>query len=112
VWGTGKPRREFMYVEDAADACVYLMRSYSGDGHVNVGTGSDLPIAEFAGLVRATVGFEGRIAFDSTRPDGTPRKVMDVSALRALGWTAPTPLEKGLKLYYEWFLANAATIRQ
>jgi GDP-L-fucose synthase len=112
VWGTGKPRREFMYVEDAADACMHLMQHYSGEGHINVGTGSDLSIAEFAELVRKTVGFEGHITFDSSRPDGAPRKVMDVSALRALGWAAPTSLEEGLKLYYAWFLANAATIRQ
>jgi GDP-L-fucose synthase len=112
VWGTGRPRREFMFVEDAADACVHLMRHYSGDGHVNVGTGSDVSIAEFAQLVRATVGFEGRIAFDASRPDGTPRKVMDVSALKALKWTAPTSLETGLKLYYQWFLANIAAIRE
>jgi GDP-L-fucose synthase len=112
VWGTGRPLREFMYVEDAADACVHLMKRYSGDAHVNVGTGSDIPIAEFAELVRATVGFEGRILYDAGRPDGTPRKVMDVSALKALGWTAPTSLEAGLKLYYQWFLANVAALRQ
>ncbi len=112
VWGTGRPRREFLYVEDAADACVHLMRHYSGEGHINVGTGSDVPIAEFAELVRATVCFEGRISFDPGRPDGAPRKVMDVSALRAMGWSAPTSLETGLKLYYQWFLANEAAIRQ
>jgi GDP-L-fucose synthase len=112
VWGTGRPRREFMHVEDAADACIHLMRHYSGDMHVNVGTGCDISIADFAGLVRATVGFEGRIAFDNGRPDGTPRKVMDVSVVKALGWSAPTTLEAGLKRYYEWFLANAAAIRE
>jgi GDP-L-fucose synthase len=112
VWGTGRPRREFMHVEDAADACVHLMRHYSGHTHVNVGTGTDVSIAEFAGLVRATVGFEGRIVFDTGRPDGAPRKVMDVAGLKALGWTAPTTLEAGLKLYYAWFLANAAAIRR
>jgi GDP-L-fucose synthase len=111
VWGTGRPRREFMHVEDAADACIHLMRHYSGEAHVNVGTGRDISIADFAGLVRETVGFEGRIAFDTSRPDGTPRKVMDVSVLTALGWIAPTTLEAGLKRYYEWFLANAASIR-
>jgi GDP-L-fucose synthase len=112
VWGTGRPLREFMYVEDAADACVHLMKHYSGEAHVNVGTGSDIPIAEFAERVRATVGFEGRIVYDAARPDGTPRKVMDVSALKALGWTAPTSLEAGLTLYYQWFLANVAGLRQ
>jgi GDP-L-fucose synthase len=112
VWGTGRPRREFMYVEDAADACVHLMRHYSGERHINVGTGSDVSIAEFARLVRATVGFEGRIVFDANRPDGTPRKVMDVSALKAAGWCARTSLQAGLALYYQWFLANSAAIRQ
>jgi GDP-L-fucose synthase len=112
VWGTGRPLREFMYVEDAADACVHLMKHYSGEAHVNVGTGSDISIAAFAERVRATVGFEGRITFDTGRPDGTPRKVMDVSSLKALGWTAPTSLEAGLKLYYQWFLGNVANIRQ
>jgi GDP-L-fucose synthase len=112
VWGTGRPRREFMYVEDAADACVHLMKHYSGEAHVNVGTGSDLSIAEFAEIVRATVGFEGALKFDTSRPDGTPRKVMDVSTLKALGWSAPTPLDEGLRRYYDWFLANIAAIRQ
>jgi GDP-L-fucose synthase len=112
VWGTGRPRREFMYVEDAADACVHLMRHYADHSHINVGTGKEIAIADFAELVCATVGFEGRISFDSDRPDGTRRKVMDVTALRGLGWVAPTSLEIGLKRYYQWFLANAATIRQ
>jgi GDP-L-fucose synthase len=112
VWGTGTPRREFMFVEDAADACVHLMKHYSGEAHVNVGTGSDVSIAEFAQLVRTTVGFEGRITFDTGRPDGAPRKVMDVSALEALGWTAPTGLAQGLGRYYAWFLANIAAVRQ
>jgi GDP-L-fucose synthase len=112
VWGTGQPQREFMYVEDAADACVHLMRHYSDHSHINVGTGKETTIGGFAELVRATVGFEGRISFDSDRPDGTPRKVMDVAALRGLGWIAPTSLETGLKWYYQWFLANATTIRQ
>ena len=112
VWGTGKPRREFMYVEDAADALVHVMRHYSADRHVNVGTGTDVSIAEFAALVRATVGYEGRLTFDPGRPDGMPRKVMDVSALKALGWTAPTSLESGLKHYYRWFLESAAALRQ
>jgi GDP-L-fucose synthase len=101
-----------MYVEDAADACVHLMKHYSGDTHVNVGTGSDIPIREFAELVRATVGFKGHIVHDTSRPDGTPRKVMNVSVLKALGWTAPTSLEAGLKLYYQWFLASSGSLRQ
>jgi GDP-L-fucose synthase len=112
VWGTGTARREFMFVEDAADACVHLMKHYSGEEHVNVGTGSDVSIAEFAQLVRATVGFEGQISFDVSRPDGMPRKVMDVSALKALGWSAPTSLEVGLRRYYQWFVSNVTVIRQ
>ncbi len=111
VWGTGKPLREFLFVDDLADACVHLMKHYSGDSHINVGTGTDLPIAEFAALVAKVVGYEGRLVFDTSKPDGTPRKVMDVSRLAALGWRAPTPLEDGLKKYYAWFLANMDRLR-
>jgi len=111
VWGTGAPLREFLYVDDLADACVFLMRRYSGEQHVNVGTGRDLPISEFAAMVARIVGFTGDIVYDRSRPDGTPRKVLDVSALTALGWTAPTPLERGLRLYYDWFLDNVDALR-
>src|SRR5690606_25681525 len=81
VWGTGRPLREFLYVDDLADACAFLMKSYSGEGHINVGTGEEISIAQFAEAVRSVIGFEGTIEYDTTRPDGTPRKLLDVSAL-------------------------------
>ncbi|WP_425450396.1 GDP-L-fucose synthase [Virgifigura deserti] len=112
VWGTGRPRREFLYVDDLADACVFLLKRYSGEQPVNVGTGRDLPISEFAEAIQRTVGYEGRLVYDTSRPDGTPRKLLDTSRLTELGWTAPTPLEKGLKLYYDWFLQNIEGLRQ
>ena len=111
VWGTGRPRREFLYVDDMADACIFLLEHYSGEAHVNVGTGVDISIGDFAELVKRTVGYDGQLAFDSSRPDGTPRKVMDVSTLKKVGWKASMSLEEGLKRYYEWFLANIEMIR-
>lgn len=111
VWGTGRPRREFLHVDDLADACVLLLKSYSGEGHVNVGTGEDVSIAEFAEAVRRVVGWEGRLVFDPSRPDGPPRKVLDVSRLAAMGWRAATPLDEGLHGYYRWFLDNIDRIR-
>jgi len=111
VWGTGRPRREFLYVDDLADACVFLMRHYSGASQVNVGTGRDIPIADFAEAVRDTVGYEGSLAYDISRPDGASRKVMDVSRLTALGWQARTPLKDGLALYYGWFLDHIDTLK-
>jgi GDP-L-fucose synthase len=112
VWGTGRARREFLYVDDMADACVFLIKHYSGEQHVNVGTGVDISISDFAELVKRTVGYEGRLTFDPSRPDGTPRKVLDVTTLSNMGWRASMSLEEGLKRYYEWFLANIRTIRQ
>lgn len=109
VWGTGTPRREFLYVDDLADACVHLMRNYSGDGLINIGTGEDITIAEFARVVAETVGYQGKIAFDPSKPDGTPRKLLDVSRLKALGWQAPTPLREGIKLAYRAYLAEHAS---
>src|SRR5436309_11851710 len=106
VWGTGTPRREFLYVDDLADACVHLMKSYSGAELINIGTGEDITIAEFARLVAATVGYAGEISFDTTRPDGTPRKLVDVSRLAKLGWRASTPLEEGIRLAYQAFLSE------
>jgi len=100
VWGTGTPRREFLYVDDMADACVHLMKTYSGAELVNIGTGEDITIAEFARVVAEIVGYSGDIAFDSSRPDGTPRKLLDVSRLEKLGWRATTPLHDGLKRAY------------
>jgi GDP-L-fucose synthase len=104
VWGTGKPRREFLYVDDLAEACVYLMKTYSSEQLVNIGTGDDITIAEFARVVAAAVGYTGRIRFDPSRPDGTPRKVLDVSRLTQLGWHARTSLEDGIKLAYQAYL--------
>jgi GDP-L-fucose synthase len=104
IWGTGTPRREFLYVDDLADALVFLMRRYSGEEHVNVGTGTDVTIRELAGLIAKVVGFQGRMRFDPAKPDGTPRKLLDVSKLTRMGWTATTPLEEGLRRSYRWFL--------
>lgn len=111
VWGTGRPRREFMYVDDAAEACLFVMEHYSGEMQVNIGVGKDISIGEFAERIRELVDYRGRIVFDTSRPDGTPRKVMDISTLRGLGWSAPTPLEVGLRRYYDWFLAHADAVR-
>jgi GDP-L-fucose synthase len=104
VWGTGTPRREFLYVDDLADACIHLMKTYSDADLVNIGTGEDITIAEFARVVGETVGFDGKISFDTSRPDGTPRKLLDVSRLAKLGWLALTPLEEGIKLAYQAYL--------
>ena len=104
VWGTGTPRREFLYVDDMADACLHLMKTFSAPELVNIGTGEDITIADFARVVAAAVGYRGRISFDPSRPDGTPRKLLDVSRLAALGWRATTPLEEGIRLAYQAFL--------
>jgi GDP-L-fucose synthase len=108
VWGTGKPRREFMAVDDLADACVFVLKNYSGDHFLNVGTGRDVTIAEFAKLVADVVGYSGEIVFDTSRPDGMPRKLLDVSRLTKLGWTARTDLRAGLAAAYQDFQAGAA----
>ncbi|MEW5926318.1 MAG: GDP-L-fucose synthase [Gemmatimonadota bacterium] len=107
VWGTGKPRREFMHVDDLADACVHLMRTYEGSEIVNVGVGEDVAIGELAELVGEVVGFEGRIVFDTGKPDGTPRKLLDVSRLAGLGWTARTGLREGVERTYQWYLESS-----
>lgn len=107
VWGTGTPRREFLYVDDLADACVHLMKTYSDHELVNIGTGEDITIAEFARVVAATVGYGGAISFDTSRPDGTPRKLLDVSRLAKLGWRASTAIEDGIKLAYQAYLAES-----
>jgi GDP-L-fucose synthase len=104
VWGTGTPRREFLYVDDLADACIHLMKTYSSDELVNIGTGEDVAIADFARLVARVVGYDGAISYDPSRPDGTPRKLLDVSRLGKLGWRARIPLEEGIKLAYRAFL--------
>jgi GDP-L-fucose synthase len=104
VWGTGTPRREFLYVDDMADACIHLMKNYSGDELVNIGTGEDITIAEFARVVAATIEYTGKISFDPSRPDGTPRKLLDVSRLAGLGWRARTSLADGIRLAYQAYL--------
>ena len=106
IWGTGTPLREFLYVDDLADACVYLMNTYSGNETVNLGTGKELSIKELAELVKKVVGFKGNITFDTTKPDGTPRKLLDVSKLEKLGLKYKTKLEDGIKLAYKDFLNN------
>jgi GDP-L-fucose synthase len=106
VWGTGTPRREFLYVDDMADACVHLMKTYSAEELVNIGTGEDISIAEFARVVAATVGYSGGISFDPSRPDGTPRKLLDVGRLTELGWRARTSLQDGIKLAYRAYLTE------
>ncbi len=105
-WGTGAPLREFLYVDDLADACVFLMENYSGDETVNVGTGKELTIRELTGLVAKVIGYEGEILWDASKPDGTPRKLLDVSKLEKLGWRYKTELEDGIRLAYEDFLHN------
>lgn len=104
VWGTGTPRREFLYVDDMADASIHLMKNYSDGALVNVGSGEDITIAEFARVVATTVGYTGEITFDPSKPDGTPRKLLDVGKLAKLGWRASTSLEDGMKLAYQAFL--------
>ncbi len=104
VWGTGTPRREFLYVDDLADACIHLMKTYSSSELVNIGTGEDITVAEFARVVAATVGYTGDISFDTSRPDGTPRKLLDVSRLAKLGWHATTSLDDGIRLAYQAYL--------
>jgi len=111
VWGTGKPRREFLHVDDLADACAFLMRSYDGDKIVNVGVGADVSIGELAGIIAGVVGFAGEIVFDTTKPDGTPRKLVDVTRLHSLGWRARIGLEQGIASTYRSYLAGAVHAR-
>jgi GDP-L-fucose synthase len=111
VWGTGAPRREFLAVDDLADACVFVMKSYSDLEFLNVGTGEDIPIAEFARLIAEVVGFRGKINFDTSRPDGAPRKLLDVSSINALGWRATIPLREGLQRMYADFVEHYDAIR-
>jgi GDP-L-fucose synthase len=121
VWGTGKPKREFLYVDDMADACIHVMNIPYTEfiaavpnkmcSHINVGTGLDITIAELAAIMAKVVGFTGKIEFDTSKPDGTPRKLLDVSCLDSLGWSHSVELEHGLKLTYEWFLRHSAKLR-
>ena len=111
LWGTGSPLREFLYSDDMADACVYLLENYSGEQHVNIGTGKEVTIKQLAELVKDTVGFTGEIVWNSDMPDGTPRKLADVSKLHSLGWTHKVELKEGVRLAYEWFKENEKTAR-
>lgn len=108
VWGTGSPRREFLFADDLADACVFLMNRYDEPQLINIGTGEDLPIRELAQLIKSIVGYDGELVFDASKPDGTPRKLMDVGKLHAMGWHHTTSLEAGIRLAYDDFLANYA----
>jgi len=111
VWGTGQPRREFLAVDDLADACVFVMKRYSADMFLNVGAGQDITIAEFAQIVADVVGYRGRLVFDTSRPDGTPQKLLDVSRLARLGWRAKIPLREGIAAAYADFLAGGGRMR-
>lgn len=104
MWGTGTPRREFMYVDDLADACVYLLNNYSDEMHVNLGTGKDIEIRELAEIIKEVVGYEGQIVNDTTKPDGTPRKLLDVSKLHLTGFKHKVELREGIGLVYKWYL--------
>ena len=108
VWGTGTPRREFLHVDDCASACLFLLEKYDSPEIVNVGCGEDISIRELAELVCEVVGFDGELSWDKTKPDGTPRKLLDVSKLRGLGWTPTIPLRDGIAQAYDWFLKNVA----
>lgn len=106
LWGTGEPKREFLYVDDLVEACLFLMNNYSGSEIINIGTGSDLSIRELADMVKDIIGYKGEIVWDASRPNGTPRKVLDVSKITALGWKAHTELAQGISNTYEWYLQN------
>ena len=109
-WGTGSVYREFLHVDDLAAACLHVMNVYSDSGIVNIGTGTDVTIRELTEMVRSAVGWEGEALWDATMPEGTPRKLLDVSKLKALGWSAQTPLEVGVKQTVDWFVANQKNI--
>ncbi|MGE0255147.1 MAG: GDP-L-fucose synthase family protein [Alphaproteobacteria bacterium] len=112
LWGSGTPRREFLHVDDLADACVYLMDTWSEDQFVNIGAGIDQSIAELAATIAEVVGWKGRFVHDRSKPDGMPRKLIDVTRLHALGWTPKIPLREGLARTYEWFCANEGSVRE
>ena len=109
LWGTGAPRREFLHVDDCADACVFLLQSYSGDQFVNIGIGSDVTIAELAALIAEVTGFAGSIDYDTSRPDGTPRKLMSSARLNGMGWAAKIGLREGIERTYRWYLENVTS---
>lgn len=108
LWGSGTPRREFLFSDDLADACIFLMKNYSDEAFLNVGTGVDITILELAQTIAKTARWNGTFTFNTSKPDGTPRKVLDVSRLRALGWVAPTDFEMGMKQAYQWYVDNVA----
>ena len=108
LWGSGTPKREFLFTEDLADACVFVMKNYSDELFLNVGTGRDMTIGELAENIARVAGWKGTFTFDQSKPDGMPRKVMDVSRLQALGWSAQTPFDEGIKQAYDWYVANVA----
>jgi len=112
VWGSGSPQREFLYVDDLADALIYLLKNYSDSSHINIGVGEEISIREFAYKIKECVGYNGKLIFDKTKPDGVQRKVLDISRLTNLGWSPRFTLDQGLKEYYEWFKDNINTIRQ
>jgi len=111
LWGTGAPLREFLFVDDLADACLFLLDHYEGCEIINIGVGEDISIADLAEMVRSVVGFAGQIVYDRTKPDGTPRKLVDTSRINALGWRAKTGLEEGVATTYKWFLENQDRLR-
>lgn len=111
LWGTGTPLREFLYVDDMADACIFLLEHYDGEQHVNIGTGEEVSIRELASTVQRVVGYQGEIVWNENMPDGTPRKLTDVTKLHELGWTHKVTLEEGVSLAYEWFCENAGNAR-
>ena len=108
LWGTGTPRREFLHVDDLADACVFLMARYSGDEHVNIGSGEDITILKLSEMMKGVIGFAGATRFDASKPDGTPRKLMSADKLRALGWSPSIPLRDGIASVFQWYLENEA----
>jgi GDP-L-fucose synthase len=111
IWGSGRPRREFLYVDDLADACLFLMQRYEDEQPINVGWGRDQTIAELAETMARIVGFSGVLQYDASKPDGTPRKLLDTTRLAALGWTPRTELATGIRATYEWFLNNRSQLR-
>ena len=112
IWGTGQARREFLHVDDLADAAIFLIKNWSDVAHINIGTGEDVTIAELARVVAQIVGFKGQFLFDTSKPDGTPRKVLDVSALHSLGWRHSIDLETGIRQTYEWYLQAGPSARR
>ncbi len=108
VWGSGTPRREFLHADDLADACLFLLRNHESSEIVNIGCGEDLTIRELAETVCRVVGFQGELVFDTSKPDGTPRKLLDIGRIRAMGWSPKIPLDAGIKEAYDWFLENIA----